>query len=807
MQSPNPNTTLRQRTAQAAALLSSLLAVGSLPAQEAPAKPEGVPDEVVELSVFAVNTEKDYGYRASNSIAGTRSNTPIKDIPVNIQVFTKDLADDLIITNQVDFERYNASLVNGGRDPRSEIPIQQAYNQFLFRGFQQNWGLRDGIREYDPVDTAGLARVEVVKGPVGALYGLSYPGGVMNNVTKDVDFNRNFATGMFTIYDQGGHRASIDANFHGNVQTGQFGVRYNGVNMTDKDDREHSEGNVRYNQVVLAYAPFKNTVAKFIAEKGYREKPNGLSYFATGEVDANGNSLDNGSSVPLQEYFKNITYDWNWSTGTNMRSLETKLYRGTFTHSVGDSLSLTGYLQFSEREQIDGNGWDANGSGGADSWEAGGGWIVGADKLPGTADDRIQMGYSYRDWSNTMHSYGATGVYKLDVAQVKNTFTFGFNVWSERFVSRSKKATDLLTFPVQSGISINVPFGPPKSLVPVTDGNGYTHENNSNDFYYAAWQTSMFDNRLKTNLAINRTNLKLVQWANGDATVPNQTEQSKTSPMAGVVFDVTKQISVFAVHGTSLFPTTEKNSFGTQMPPTTGKSFEGGVKIDLVNNLLSGTISYYNIEQKGGQQTDPTAENLDTQRWDRMTTAERAVAFPGQTRNDLLGDIVPGAKRESKGYEVDLIYQPIKTWQILFSYAHNSNEVTEAINTATIGQSTPGSVEDQFSILSRYEFADGPAKGAFVGAGFAYSSKALQDYSGANSAARYYPSTKNLDLFAGYKFKMAGYNTRLQLNVKNVLRQDEYFGWRATGSTSIRATTPYRIDTSIRYSLTLGIDL
>ena len=84
-----------------------------------------------------------YGYRASNSIAGTRSNTPIKDIPLNIQVFTKDLYDDLVITNQIDLERYNAALVNGNADIRSSNPIQQAYNAFLFRGFVQNWGLRE----------------------------------------------------------------------------------------------------------------------------------------------------------------------------------------------------------------------------------------------------------------------------------------------------------------------------------------------------------------------------------------------------------------------------------------------------------------------------------------------------------------------------------------------------------------------------------------------------------------------------------------------------------------------------------------
>ena len=95
----------------------------------APATSAAAPDasnDVVVLNAFTVSTDKDSGYRASNSIAGTRTNTPIKDIPLNIQVFTKDLADDLLIKNQVDFEAYNAALVNGGADPFTDNVIQQA---------------------------------------------------------------------------------------------------------------------------------------------------------------------------------------------------------------------------------------------------------------------------------------------------------------------------------------------------------------------------------------------------------------------------------------------------------------------------------------------------------------------------------------------------------------------------------------------------------------------------------------------------------------------------------------------------------
>jgi outer membrane receptor protein involved in Fe transport len=393
------------------------------------------------LSPFSVSGDKDEGYRASNSIAGTRTNTPIKDIPLNIQVFTKELSDDLLITNQVDLERYNASLVNGGADVRSDVPIQQAYNQFLFRGFVQNWGLRDGIREYDPIDTQGLARVEVVKGPAAPLYGLAYPGGIMNNITKDVDFSRSFTDLRFTVQSEGEYRGSIDANYSGPAAEGKIGIRFNAADVKSQDERSHSRGSVQYSQLGLTWKPFPATSLKLLGERGYREKPNGLSYFTVGETNAAGVGLGNGASIPLQIKHPEIPWDWNWSNGKNMRSLDTKLYRGTVEHTFNDSFSVFGYVQYSSRVQVDGNGWDANGSGGADSWEAGGGWIID----PVTKAEHIEAGYSYRDWSNNMHAYGATGIYKVDVMKVKNTFAFGANVWGEKFVSRSATQANATT--------------------------------------------------------------------------------------------------------------------------------------------------------------------------------------------------------------------------------------------------------------------------------------------------------------------------------------------------------------------------
>ena len=799
-------------------LLVALTAAGSqaLAQTPAPAASEQTEEDVVVLSEFQVNTEKDYGYRASNSIAGTRTNTPIKEIPMNIQVFTKELVEDLGIKNQVDLEAYNASLVNGAADRFSDNVIQQAYQQFLFRGFQQNWGLRDGVREYDPIDTHGLARVEVVKGPAAALYGLAYPGGVMQNISKQVEFTRPFADFRFTLGTYGDYRATADINTISTVGNQSFGIRYNGVYEQTEDERAHSRGEINFHQVNLAWRLSDKTNLEFLVEEASRFVPNGLQ----GRFEQPEGDGSNRASIPIQE-IKNIPYTWNWSDGKAVRGLETSLIRGAITQKFTDQFQVRAYMQYSERMELPGNGWDANGSGGADSWENGGGWIRDRDVIRST--------YQVRDWGNKMHAYGATGVYKLDFDAVKNTFAFGANVWYEDEESRAWGPRDLATtpywveVPAEKGVKIVTPKRPPVDIIPYSDGgpngNGFHHEDNSNDYYFVNWQGSFLDERLHTNVGFNKTNLKLVTWNNGASTAPeNEYEASKVSPMYGAVFDINKNISVFGLYATSLFPDSSKDSFGNQFSPQVGKSIEAGFKLELMDGKISGTVSYYQITQTGGSQRDPNADNTTTARWDSLTPAQRAADTQftnGSTedpddflpRANFTGDQVAGGEQESTGIDFDLIFQPSRNWQIMASVATVDHEFTVSAIPETIGQTYPQAIKTRYALLTKYSFLDGGLKGLNLGLGLHGGTKALMDYVTWNgeSVARYEPARQTVDVFATYSFLMFERNSFVQLNVRNLLGEDDYAGWQATGSPTILATKRYAVPLDPVVRLTFGV--
>jgi len=794
---PTPNNTSRTGFARACFLLA-LPALGTLCFAQAPAAaPES---EVVQLNTFTVSTARDYGYRASNSIAGTRTDTPIKDIPINIQVFTRDLADDLIIKNQVDLEAYNAALVYGAGDVFSDTPIQQPYQNFLFRGFRQNWGLRDGVREYDPIDMQNLARVEVVKGPAAALYGLAYPGGVMNNITKSVDFGRNFTSTRVTVGGEGDYRGTIDANLTGSLGGGKFGVRYNGTYEKTKDARAHSEGSVTLNALILNWQPTPNTELEFLSEQGYRAKPNGLGWFTTGEAAAPGNQ----ASIPLQILHPDVSWNWNWANPNNKDSLTTNMYRGKITQKIGENFQVQAYVQSSDRLEKAGDGWDANGSGGANSWEsASSGWDAATNKITST--------YNYRDWGNQMHAYGATGVYRADFEGMKNVFAFGANVWGEHELSRHNAPLNALASAVimagKQGVNVNVPgFVPVDTTADMTGGNGSHHENNSNDYYYVNWQMSALGDSLKTNIGINKTNMKLLGYNNAQSAAPDTVyKASKVSPLYGAVYDITKELSIFAVHATSLFPDTTKDSFGHTFSPQVGSSYEGGLKFELDNGKISGTVSYYNITQTGGSQNDPNAVNATTKIYDALTPAQQQAQYGGIRP---LGDIIQGGEQKSKGFELDVVYQPTKQWQLMGSFADTDHKFTKSAVASTIGETYPQAIKTRYSLLTQYSFTEGEVKGLKIGGGFSGGSKSLQDYQswGGKDVARYWPSRMTAEVFAAYHFKSFGHNAMVQLNIKNLTTAPQYVGWKATGSSTILATTPYEVPTPVVYRMTFGLD-
>ncbi|QBE64742.1 TonB-dependent siderophore receptor [Pseudoduganella lutea] len=149
------------------------------------------------------------GYNAQQSRGATRTDTPLREVPQSVRVIGQQQLDDLGATRMadtVDFVSGIARLNDFGG----------TWDNFAIRGFSStDMGYLvngfPGSRGYNPPrDTATVERFEFLKGPAGAVYGSSEPGGTINIVTKKPRFD-NANVAEVSVGSTGLRRATLDS--------------------------------------------------------------------------------------------------------------------------------------------------------------------------------------------------------------------------------------------------------------------------------------------------------------------------------------------------------------------------------------------------------------------------------------------------------------------------------------------------------------------------------------------------------------------------------------------------------------------
>ncbi|PPU41922.1 TonB-dependent siderophore receptor [Xanthomonas arboricola] len=116
-------------------------------------------------------------YKSDDAAVATRTDTPLALVPQSVQVLPRELIDDQAARQITDLYRSISGI------------SFFSYAGVTLRGFRQENVLYDGLRG-DPYagfsvpQLFNIERVEVLKGPAGALYGGGEPGGVINYVTR-----------------------------------------------------------------------------------------------------------------------------------------------------------------------------------------------------------------------------------------------------------------------------------------------------------------------------------------------------------------------------------------------------------------------------------------------------------------------------------------------------------------------------------------------------------------------------------------------------------------------------------------------
>ncbi len=152
------------------------------------ARAQDASDPVValdELSVTGDGKQISRGYQPVRSSVATITETPLIKVPQAVAVVTEQVLQDQAVRS------LDEALINVSGITQTNT-LGGTQDAFIRRGFGDNRDgsiLRDGLRTALPRSFMPTTqRVEVLKGPASALYGILDPGGLINIVTKKPRF-------------------------------------------------------------------------------------------------------------------------------------------------------------------------------------------------------------------------------------------------------------------------------------------------------------------------------------------------------------------------------------------------------------------------------------------------------------------------------------------------------------------------------------------------------------------------------------------------------------------------------------------
>ncbi len=601
----------------------------------------------VQLDPFTVDTTKDRGYAATNAISGSRVDTPIKDIPISIDVVTSEFISDLGATNLRSALAYQAGIMTttqndlentggtfgsaygpGGVNNPQGVTANTDESQFKIRGFITTNTLRDGFLRLSGVDSVNIDRIEVVFGPNALLYGIGNFGGAVDYLPKRP---MDVQSGLFDV-SYGSYnfaRAAIDVT--GPISTA-YHIDYRlDAAVEDTGSQVDSYKDRRFfiaPQVSWRPTPTTNLLADF--EYG-REYINGDGFQAFRGVSANSTALptNNDQFEAVGFYYPPgsdprafnasgpDTYVDTQSKNLELKGTQTLIKEGRLWPSVDLLIAYN-------RSSVDQQTRQANGEIEVDTNTANNGYALSQTITTSQADNSIggqgtnNGNLTFGTVANSVDAYTWNTTTnstirdqeRAEVVMKKTLFDGKWWEWDSQVLAGY---SDLFQQAYNTGGgSSGTNYHSPNDLSPIMygvqgDGSPDVAEaitlnneiKNWESAYYLNYYGKFFDDRVIVMTGVRRdTNSSwdqnLLAGTPGveSASLVNKTYQN------GLEVALTKWFSVFALKADGVNPNfngLRNAATGAPVSADTGKSNEFGIKFDAFHGKLTGTISRYTI--------------------------------------------------------------------------------------------------------------------------------------------------------------------------------------------------------------------
>jgi outer membrane receptor protein involved in Fe transport len=273
--SPAPTHPLHRARSRALGVIAFCLAASlTLQAQTAPSSSSTSAQnskEVIVLTPFQVSTDKDVGYMAANTLAGSRLNTSLKDTAASLSVLTSEFLADIgansleeammwSTNSQPDLQDVS-TFASGTADDNSTF---YNFTSFRLRGLPATT-TRNYFAWRMPSDSYNIDRVEEARGPNSILFGIGAAGGVVNTSTKRAMFEQNIRTASVQAGSFESYRGTIDVN----QPIGErLAVRLNAVYSHQPSHREYMKSDNRNVHLAAGFKVFEKTRLRAEYETG-----------------------------------------------------------------------------------------------------------------------------------------------------------------------------------------------------------------------------------------------------------------------------------------------------------------------------------------------------------------------------------------------------------------------------------------------------------------------------------------------------------------------------------------------------------
>jgi len=715
----------------------------------------------VRVSPFEVSTRLDSGYRASNSVSGSRLDTPIRDLPFAIQAFTESFIRDQKPVNIFDVARYSPGVTYRSND------FNEGNANLAIRGFAVSATpgniqiLRDGFHGPSIFDFTNISRVEVVKGPASFLYGQVAPGGIVNIITKNPQ--PKFAVTADATYGSYGQYRFV-ADVTGPATKTLF-VRL--ATSYDQDMHYWDPYDAHSWDIApsLTWQPSERVSVSLKYENFHKvEKPQLMQKPGynrqQGVVPTPSDPNLSGVDVP------GLPDNWNSMSFADFRQSDTKGLNGWVDFKAGNHWNLRAGYSHQEYEVdalFSGNLGMANNStflqgrrlrgqtytnrGDTVQIEAAGEYEVGGTSL------RLLLGGQYVDRSFDNWAGQAAN----DPALGNDPTASPLPLWDLRDPSTWNR---VVTIP-RSALTEN----------PTSRTTDYVDKS-----VYGGNTFGFFDDRLLVlaGLRLTSTRSKVTDHLSSQSE-PSITADAVT-PQYGVLYKLTPEVSLFASYAESFVPGAQilnlPDGTSKAADPTEGKGYDIGLKADLFGGRVSGTLTFFNI---------------------RNMNIVNDLATTDSTGSVVIHNVQSGEQR-SRGIEFDTTATLTDNWQLYLSYSYMDARITEfSGNDAAILAQDPATLDaagqanyKNVSLLhnaplqmsaphlanfwTRYNFTQNGLQGLYLAGGlnFVYDQTLLPD--GPESSHQTYTL---FNATVGYAWTWRGQRMSLDLMGKNLA--DEHY--------------------------------